>query len=299
VKAQLWVGRKLSLSIIVSLVFIVATFQCVEAYELTWTGCGITKGAFMNEIANAYRKKTGNTIKISGGGATKGLRAVAANTSDLGGTCRDWLGGVADKDPREADAQLIQVAWDALVVIVHPKNPVNDITVEQLKDVYDGKLTSWNNLGGADKKIALVTRDGKHSGVGHMFRLLVFKNQQHDFMARSYIVKSTGPLEKKIARTPISMGIDGISSARKIKVKILSLNGISPTKVNIASGRYPLFRPLYVVVNKNANQKAKEVVDFILSSEGQAIISQQGTVNLGEGRALEPLWLEKAKHFNK
>ncbi len=262
--------------------------------ELSWTGCGITKNAFMNEIAEAYEKKTGVKIRISGGGAAKGIRSVSAGTSDLGGTCRHRLVDKAGKKhPQEKDAILIQVAWDALVAIAHPDNPVDNITLQHLKKVYAGEIISWTNLGGQDKRIALITRSGKYSGVGHLFRLLVFNDPDYEFKARSFFVKSTGPLEAKVEKTVNALGIDGISSAKKRKVKRLSINGIQPTKENIASGAYPLFRPLYITVNQNASEKARKIVDFILSPEGQDIISRQGTVNLEEGSALKALWEKK------
>lgn len=269
-----------------------------HALELTWTGCDITKQAFMQEIADAYQKKTGIAIRISGGGATKGIRAAAAGTSDMGGTCRDWVGGPGNKSPLEADAELVQVAWDALVVVVNAANPIDDISLENLIKVHDGKIMSWKELGWDDKKIALVTRSEEHSGVGHMFRLLAFNDPHYVFKARSYEVKSSGPIEEKIAKITTAVGIDGISSARKTGLKILSMNGVKPTKENIASGRYPLFRPLYIAVKPNASRETREVIDFILSREGQQIISGEGTVNLEEGKALAPLWLEKAAKFN-
>ena len=269
----------------------------VNAEELSWTGCGISKKAFMTEMAKAYEAKTGVTVKLSGGGATKGIRAVSAGTSNLGGSCRHWLKGVSgDIHPEEKDAELIQVAWDALVVIAHPDNSVNNVTLAQLKDVYSGKISSWSDLGGEDKRIGLVVRDGKTSGVGYMLRQLVFGDPNYEFGARSLKVKSTGPLEKKVESMKTAFAVDGISSAKHRKVKFLSIDGIEPTKANIASGSYSLYRPLYLAVNKqNTSAASKKFVDFVLSDEGQAVISQQGTVNLKEGAALKPLWEGKKK----
>jgi len=269
----------------------------VNAEELSWTGCGISKKAFMTEMAKAYESKTGVTVKLSGGGATKGIRAVAAGTSDLGGSCRHWLRGVSgDVHPEETDADLIQVAWDALVVIAHPDNSVNNIALDQLKDVYAGKISSWSDLGGEDKRIGLVVRDGKTSGVGYMLRQLVFGDADYEFGARSLKVKSTGPLEAKVESLKTAFAIDGISSAKRRNVKFLSIDGVEPTKENIAAGSYALYRPLYMAVNKqNTNQAAQKFVDFVLSDEGQAVISQQGTVNLKEGAALTSLWEGKKK----
>lgn len=273
--------------------FLVVTIALAQTKILTWTGCGITNKAFMAEIATAYEEKTGIKITLSGGGATKGIRAASAGTSDMGGTCRHWLGGINNKHPQEKDAVLIQVAWDALVVITNPDNPVSNISLDNLKKVYEGKITSWKDLGGPDKKIFLVTREGKYSGVGHMFRGLVFEDPEYTFEARSLKVKSSGPLEKKIEKTMTAMGITGISSAKRRNVKVLDLDGISPTKENIASGKYFLFRPLYIAINKDAPIETRKVIDFMLSFEGQAIVSQVGTVNLEEGKALEQIWEQK------
>ncbi len=262
----------------------------VLARDITWTGCGITKKAFMTEIAKAYTAKYGQKIVLSGGGATKGIRAASAGTADMGGTCRSWLDVSGAKHPAEKNAILTRVAWDALVVIVNPANPVNNISLADLKKVYDGSITRWSQLGGPDKRIVLVTRSGKNSGVGHMFRRMVFKNPDYDFKARSLKVKSTGPMEKKVEKSAMAMGMDGISSARKRAVKFLSIDGVAPSKANIASGKYPLFRPLYLATGTPPNPEARKVIDFVLSDEGQAIISAQGTVNLREGKALDALW---------
>ena len=274
--------------------FVFAIASTAMAEDVSWTGCGITKKAFMAEIAKAYKAKTGIAISLSGGGATKGIRAASAGTADLGGTCRHRLVDSAGvHHPEEKNAKLVQVAWDAMVVIVHPNNPVDNISMEDLKKIYDGKITNWKALGGPDKKIALVTRQGKYSGVGHMFRRIVFGNPEKKFKARSLAVKSSGPLEKKVEKTVTALGVTGISSAKKRKVKFLSLNGSNPTKENIASGKYPLWRPLYITKNKNAPAEADGVIDFILSDEGQTIVSEQGTVNLAEGKALASLWEKK------
>jgi len=258
--------------------------------SVNWTGCGITKKAFMEEIAKAYEKKQGTRIKLSGGGATKGIRATSAGSSDLGGTCRHWLIQEGEIHSEEQQADLTIVAWDAIVAITHPDNPVDNISLADLKKIYDGDITNWKDLGGDEKRIILVTRSGEYSGVGYMFKHLAFDDPEYKFKARSLTVKSSGPLEKKVEKSAAAFAITGISSAKKRKVKILSLEGIEPTKENIASGAYPLWRPLYIAKNKQASEQATKVVDFILSEEGQAIVSAQGTVNLKEGEALKPLW---------
>ncbi len=254
-----------------------------EAAELKWVGCGITKKAFMKEMAAEYKKKTGVSIVIKGGGATKGIRAVAAGLADIGGTCRHKI-----DDPAEADAKLHQVAWDALVVIVQKDNPVDGVTVAQVKDVLSGKINNWKDLGGADQPVNLYVRKGKKGGVGMMVREMLFNNPGQDFSADAKIQKSSGPLERGIAGDAKGIGISGISSAKKnAKLKMIKVDGAAPTKENIMSGKYPFYRPLYLSTKGEPSGEVKKFIDFALSDEGQAIISKQGTVNLKEGKSLK------------
>jgi len=152
---------------------------------LTWVGCGISKKAFMAELAAGYEKKTGIKIVLEGGGATKGIREVSAQHVDLGGACRHTIESGTSLSPVVGERRVIMtpVAWDALVVIVNKNNPVSDISLEQLRKVYLGEITNWKELGGSDAPIDLYIRKGKISGVGRTLRELVFAN--YDPPARS------------------------------------------------------------------------------------------------------------------
>jgi phosphate transport system substrate-binding protein len=245
---------------------------------IKWTGCGISKKAFMTELAKAYTKKSGIKIKLSGGGATKGIRQAANGTVHIGGACRVTL----RNSPEERDAFQIPVAWDALVVFVNKNNPVNNITFRQLHQVYLGEITNWKQLGGNDAPIDLYVRRGKLSGVGRTLRELVFANYNQEFKS-SYVVKSSGPVEKGVLKNKNGIGISGYSSAKKRDLKLLKLDGKAPNYENIKNGSYALYRPLYLVIKRN--NKTSLVRDFIkyaVSREGQDIIRAQGTVPYAE-----------------
>lgn len=246
-----------------------------EQKTLKWVGCGISKKAFMAELAAGYEKKTGIHIELDGGGATRGIREANANKVDMGGACRFKIEG----DKVEQDAYFEPVAWDALVVITHPDNPVKNITLDQIRGVYLGKIKNWSELGGNNAPIRLFVRSGKISGVGRAIRKLVFANYDQEFVA-SDVVKSSGPLEKGIEQDVNAMGITGISSARKRNVNILALEGRKPSYDNIRFGDYGLYRPLYLVLSPESRDK-KEVSDFVKfahSTEGRKIIKNNGTV---------------------
>jgi phosphate transport system substrate-binding protein len=273
-------GMAIAVSItLASLIFLTAH---AEAAELKWVGCGITKKAFMKELAAAYEKKTGTKIIIKGGGATKGVRAMAKG-ADIGGTCRHKI-----DVPAEKAAKLHHVAWDALVVVVKKDNPVDSITSGQVKDVLTGRIKNLKKLGGSDSPINLYVRKGKISGVGLMTREMVFNNPDQDFSPKAILKKSSGPLEKAISEDPQGIGITGISSAKKrTKLKMIKVDGVAPIKENIMAGKYPFYRPLYLTTKGEPTGEIRKFIDFALSAEGQAIISEQGTVNLKEGKGLK------------
>jgi phosphate transport system substrate-binding protein len=265
---------------------------------LTWAGCGISKNAFMAEMAAAYKKKTGVEIDFKGGGATQGIRHVASNEVKIGGTCRHVI---EDSETMttifsERRVQLTPVAWDALAVIVHKDNPVSNITLQQVRDLYVGRITNWKELGGKDAPIELYVRKGKISGVGRTLRELVFNNYDQDFLAQ-HVVDSTGPLERAIVENPNGIGMTGISSARKLKAKILKLDGKEPSYENIKNGDYVLYRPLYMVTHmQDRDPEVKKFLDFVMGSEGKAVMRSVGTVPYEDA---VHLWLKYLDQQNK
>jgi phosphate transport system substrate-binding protein len=239
-----------------------------------WAGCGITKKAFMAELATAFEKKTGVVVDLKGGGATKGIRETAKLRVDFGGSCRMTL---PDADPSELHATLTPVAWDALAVIVHKSNKVDSLTTNQVKGIFKGTITNWKQVGGPDAPILLYVRNGKLSGVGYTIRQYLFQNSDEDFVA-SESVRSSGPLEKAVEKLPNAIGITGISSARKRNVKVIGFDGKVPSYENVKDGKYGLYRPLYLVSSPSPSKNVKAFIDFALSEEGKKIIRANKTV---------------------
>ncbi len=277
--------RKLLVTVLacgVNLMLVSPVIYAAEQTVINWAGCGITKKAFMKELAAEYERRTGIKVNISGGGATKGIRNAAAGNIDIGGACRVAV----ENHPLERNAHQIPVAWDALVVIVNKKNPVENISFQQLQQVYLGKIKNWKELGGNDAPIELYVRRGKMSGVGRTLRELVFHNFEQNFKA-TYVVKSSGPVEKGVLKNVNGIGVTGISSAKRRDVKIIKLNGKAPTYENIKNGKYVLYRPLYLVIKfGNKDKKVRDFIRFAVSREGQKIIRSQGTVPYSEAMAL-------------
>ena len=269
--------KKLSILVVwlVSLAIWAQPILAEQKPTLRWVGCGISKKAYLVALAQAYEKKTGVVIDVQGGGATRGIREVAAMSADIGGSCRRRIFSAEE----ERGTTQVPVAWDALVVITHKNNPVKNISLDNLRKVYLGEITNWRQLGGNDAPIELFARKGKISGVGRTARKLLFNDYEQEFAA-TRIFKSSGPLEKELVTNQNALAISGISSVRKRDLKILTLDGKSPSYENVKSGNYLLYRPLYLVYNENSPH-ADVIKDFIRyadTEEGRDVIRSNGTV---------------------
>ena len=263
---------------------------------LVWMGCGISKKAYMGKMAKIYTERTGMEFRMAGGGATKGIRLTKSGKAHVGGSCRFALLQPDGTPESSEDVRMIHVAWDALAVVVNKDNPIDDISLKELTDIFQGKIVNWQEIGGPDRPVQLLVREGTISGVGRLFRQLVLNNLTYEYPKSASFFASSGPLERNLQkRKSLAAGIaiTGISSAKKTKLKVLTIDGVGPTPENIARGDYPLFRPLYLVIDKNADVEAKKFVLFVLGEEGQEIIASQGTVNRQQGKTLEKLWQAK------
>lgn len=278
--------HKLMITLGIGVLLAMQSVEAVSAQttQLNWVGCGITKKAFMGQLARAYEAKTGIKINLQGGGASKGIRNVKAISADMGGTCRHKI----VDSTQETGVRLIPVAWDALVAITHRDNPVQNLTLKQLRGVFEGRINNWSQLGGPDQPIALYVRQGTESGVGHTLRRLLFREPGKPFSSAARTFPSSGPLEQAVEGNPYSLAVTGISSARKRDLKVLRLEGRKPTYANISNGSYLLYRPLYVAINpRNPNAAAvKKFVNFALSREGREVIRGAGTVPYFDALAL-------------
>ena len=259
---------------------------------LHWVGCGISKKAYLTSLAKAYEEKTGIVVDVQGGGATRGIRDVSDMSADLGGSCRRKIRGAAE----ESGVVQVPVAWDALVVIVNKDNPVSNITLENLRKVYLGEITNWSQLGGNDLPLKLFVRKGKISGVGRTARKLLFDEYDQEFVTE-HLFDSSGPLEKQVVTDPGAIAISGISSARKRDVGILDLEGKSPSYENIQTGKYLLYRTLYLVYNESGPQAemSRDFIRYAGSAEGRDVIRSNGTVPYLEGLNLLRIKLKESR----
>ena len=248
--------------------------------NLTASGCSVSNLGYLAELAVDYEKITGVKVFVRGGGSVVGLEELGAGATDFAASCRGKLPG----DP--ADLEFVQVAWDALVFIVHPTNPVGSISFAEAAQVFDGAIGDWGRLKGPAGPIQVFLQRPTTglSGVESSLRTQLLGGRAPAPAPGGVELASTGIVEQFVEKTPRSFGVSGFSSARKRAVKMLALDGVAPSKQTIVDRSYPLRRPLYLIVKRPARPEVTAFVDFALGTRGQELIGVYGAIPLRDLR---------------
>lgn len=216
-------------------------------------------------------------VQVSGGGSGAGIKAIGEGVVSLAMASR----GLKDEETAAyPELQTIAVAKDGIAVIVNPENPVSTLTLSELKDIYTGTFTGWSDVGGDTGKIEIVGRDSASGTREFFFEKVLEKEDFTKFMLEK---NSNGAVQQYVSQTPAAIGYVGMGF--EDGVKVIELKGTDgktqkPSIESVKSGAYPLSRELYFVTAGEPEGLAKEFIDFVMSSEGQKIVEEQGFVSL-------------------
>ena len=254
-----------------------------DAVELKLVSCHVSKDAYITDLVNAYREKTGIHIDVHAGNSTSAIRDVQIGVADIGGTSRYLI----PNEKLETGVKLLPVALDALAIIVHKDNPVDSISPDQAKAIYTGRIRYWSELGGGDLKIEVYALKNKISGNGRMLRELLFSNTDKNFHTHR-VFDSIEDLEQALTQNANAIAITGVSSAHMQDVKIVALNGVTPSVQNIKTGDYSLYRPLFLTYDPHSPniESVKDFIRFVLSKTGQDVMLSNGVVPYREAMSL-------------
>lgn len=245
-----------------------------ENIEGTITMNGSTS---MEKFANALNESFMNkypgvqaTVEFTGSGA--GIEAVTNGTVDIGNSSR----ALTDEEKANGLVENV-VAIDGIGIVVNPATTVDDVTTDQLKEIYTGAVTNWSELGGEDSQIVVIGREAS-SGTRSAFEEILGVEDQCQYAQE---IDSTGAVMAKVASTPGAIGYVSIDIIDDT-VKTLKLDGVEPTQDTIKDGSYTLQRP-FVMATKGEISEQSEAVqalfDYINSDEGQDIIAQVGLIS--------------------
>jgi phosphate transport system substrate-binding protein len=231
----------------------------------------------------AYMKAhPGVNISLSGGGSGDGIKALIDKSTDIANSSRE----IKDKEITLAKEKGVNpvahtIAIDALTPIVHPKNKVNGLTIDQLSQIYQGKITNWKEVGGDDLKIIVVSRDSS-SGTFESWGHLVLNNAK--VTPKAQLQASSGAVVQAVSKNRYAIGYVGIGYIDKA-VKGLTVNGIPALAKTALSKEYPVARPLYMYTSGQPTGEAANFIKFVLSPAGQKLVVKEGFVPItGEAK---------------
>jgi len=225
---------------------------------LVWRGDITTARGFMNDLAKQYEKDKKTKLALSPFSTLSGLDAAVAGTADFAGSARPGY----EKRGEEAPLRFVPVAYDAVVLITSPANPVSNLNLKDVWRLYYGKTTNWKELGGRDAAVNMYAVAGPLDGVEFSLRAMIFRNgDQRVAVPRLYL--NATKLEEGISLDPVGVGASTLSGASgNAKVKMLTIEGVAPSLANIGNGSYPLYAPLYLAYREDA-PRAAQVKEFI------------------------------------
>jgi phosphate transport system substrate-binding protein len=272
--------RRLSLSLFALLpLFIAARPGVARAGNITVKGSD-TMVILGQRWAEEFMKKNPATIiQVTGGGSGTGISALINGTTDICESSRSMKSTEKEKlrDRYNNTGVEIPVARDGLAVYLNGTNPVSDLTLDQLKGIYTGRLTNWKEVGGPDARIIVYSRENS-SGTYVFFKETVLGGA--DFTPRAQTMPGTAAVVNSVAKEKFGIGYGGAAYAKAIKIvkvkKDAGSAGIAPSKATVLDGTYPLARPLFFYLRAKPTGDIKSFIDWVLSGEGQGIVEKVG-----------------------
>jgi phosphate transport system substrate-binding protein len=237
-----------------------------------------TVGPIAKAFAEYYMSKnSGVNITVSESGSGNGAKSLINGTCDIA----DMSRFMKDEEFKAAvDKNVFPVATviavDGIAVLVNPANPIQALTIDQIRDIYTGKITNWNQLGGPNVAIVLISRD-TNSGTYECFESLVLSKQK--ISDKAEYVGSNGAVRERVQSTPAAVGYVGLGFVDKT-VKALTVNGVYPDNQTVTSGTYPIARPLFMFTNgyPKMGSQLYGFINLFLTKKGQEIIQAIGFV---------------------
>lgn len=252
--------------------------SAAKAENITMKG-STTVLPIAQEVAEAYMKENPDIkISISGGGSGNGIKAIIDGTTDIGNSSRF----IKDEEVKLAVEKGVYpvpfgIAYDCIIPVVHPTNTVTGLSLDQLKEIYQGKIRNWNKLGGPDKEIVVISRDTS-SGTYEVWEDKVMKKER--VYPGALLQASNGAVATGVAKNPNAIGYIGIGYLND-QVKTLTVNGIEGTKETTLNGKFPISRVLYMFTRGWPTGEVAKFINYVMQPDnGQKFVEKSGYVPL-------------------
>ena len=222
-------------------------------------------------LSESFMAQNGDvTVNYNPTGSGSGITAVQEGTCDIGLSSR----ALKDEE-KSAGLKETVLAYDGIAIIVHPDNPVSDLSIDQIAKLYTGEITNWKDVGGKDAEVVLIGREAA-SGTRDGFESITGTKDKCQYRQE---LTSTGDVITAVSQNPDAIGYASLASV-KDSVKALSVGGVTPSEATVKDGSYPVQRPfvLVTVEGKELSPAAQAFFDYALSSDAAGIIAKAGAV---------------------
>lgn len=233
---------------------------------LRYAGATTLQRYFMPEVARFFTADTAIKVNIDGGNTGPGIKALLKGDIDMAGAGRFLT-------PAEKQQGLVEhlLGWDVLAIVVHKDNPVESLSREQLQGIFSGELTNWQEVGGLDKPIVVVTSP-KGSGMRSAVQTLIL--HEKDYLHREIVSAIVAASDQQVAMFPSAITALSQSMFDADHVKMIKVDGIAATKVNISTEKYPLAKALTLVTMGEPQGDLARFLELARSPKGKAVLQK-------------------------
>jgi len=263
------------------LLFISCSYKPTEKKEIKIVGSDTMLELTLNLAEQFMKENPGISIIVFGGGTATGIKALINNETDICTASRNLKPDEA-KHLAEYYGSLglvFLIAKDALSIYLNPHNAMKELTLNQLKDIYNGKVKNWKELGGKDTAIAVVTRN-PNSGTYLYFKDHIMEGE--NYTDNSVVKSTTKEIVKFVEENENAIGYGGMGY--KGKVFDAKIEGIEPSENNVRNDTYPIIRYLHFFTSKSPSGTIKKFIYWVLSPGGQSVVKKSGYIPLWENK---------------
>jgi len=266
---------------LLSIAFLMAAGVSFAADSIVIKGSTTVLPVAQGTLEAFMKANPGVQMSLSGGGSGEGIKALIDKTTDIATSSRE----IKDKEIELAKSKGVTpvahvVAYDAIIPVVHPKNKVKNLSIDQLSQIYQGKITNWKEVGGDDLKIVVISRDSS-SGTFESWDHFVMKKAK--VTPKAQMLASNGALVTAVSKNKYAIAYLGIGYVNK-SVKPLQVNGITASLQTAMSKAYPFSRELYMYTDGEPHGSIAKYIAFVKSAEGQKIVARGGFVPLMDAK---------------
>ena len=255
--------------------FVAAVLMCTAMVGCSKSESVSTDGStsmskVIESLSEAFLEDTGIEVTYNATGSGAGIEAVLAGRCDIGLSSRDLK-----EEEKEKGLEGTILAYDGIAIIVHPDNPVADLSIETIAKIYTGEITNWKDVSGNNGEIVLIGREA-NSGTRDGFESITDTEDKCKYRQEC---TSTGDVITAVSSNPNAIGYASLASV-KDSVKAVSVDGVTPSEATVKDGSYAVQRPFVLITKEDTklSENAQKFFDYITSEAANEVISGAGVV---------------------